>query len=66
VRGNIEIMRAFVRKRQLLATHADLARRLDAREKKYDAQFRMVFDPIRQLMAPPALGARGNVVIPPR
>jgi len=50
---NIEIMRAFVRLRQLLATHKDLARKLDALEKKYDAQFRVVFDAIRELMAPP-------------
>jgi hypothetical protein len=50
---NVEIMRAFVRMRQLLAANADLARKLDALEKKYDAQFRAVFDAIRQLMAPP-------------
>ncbi len=49
---NVEIMRAFVRLRGLLATHADLARKLDALEKKYDRQFRVVFDAIRQLMAP--------------
>src|SRR5262249_23104152 len=48
---NVEIMRAFVRLRQLLASHADLARKLDALEKKYDAQFKVVFDAIRQLMA---------------
>lgn len=50
---NVEIMRAFVRLRRLLATNADLARRLSALEKKYDAQFRLVFDAIRELMAPP-------------
>ena len=48
---NIEIMRAFVRLRQMLASHEELARKLDALEKKYDAQFRVVFDAIRQLMA---------------
>ena len=53
VRVNIEIMRAFVRLREMLATHKDLARKLDTLEKKYDAQFRVVFDAIRQLMAPP-------------
>jgi hypothetical protein len=53
VRVNIEIMRAFVRLRQMLAAHADLARRLDELEGKYDAQFRVVFDAIRELMAPP-------------
>jgi hypothetical protein len=50
---NIEIMRAFVRLRQILAANAGLARKLDALERKYDAQFRVVFDAIRQLMAPP-------------
>jgi len=47
------IMRALVKLRQLLATHADLARKLDALEKKYDVQFRVVFDAIRELMKPP-------------
>src|SRR5207253_9250661 len=50
---NVEIMRAFVRLRQILAANADLARKLDALEQKYDAQFKVVFDAIRQLMAPP-------------
>jgi hypothetical protein len=49
---NIEIMRAFVRLREMLAGHAELARKLDELEKKYDSQFRVVFDAIRQLMAP--------------
>jgi hypothetical protein len=53
VQVNIEIMRAFVRLRRIIATHADLARKLEALEKKYDAQFRVVFDAIRRLMAPP-------------
>jgi hypothetical protein len=46
-------MRAFVRLRRMIATHADLARKLDALEKKYDAQFKIVFDAIRELMKPP-------------
>ena len=50
---NIEIMRTFVRLRQLLATSAELARKLEALENKYDAQFKVVFDAIRQLMKPP-------------
>jgi len=54
IKVNIAIMRAFVRLRQMLASNAELARKLDALEKKYDAQFRVVFDAIRQLMAPPA------------
>ena len=53
IRANIEIMRAFVRLRRLLASHAELARKLDALEKKYDAQFKVVFDAIRELMKPP-------------
>ena len=51
---NVEIMRAFVRLRRLLITHADLARKLDELEKKYDSQFRIVFDAIRKLMQPEA------------
>jgi hypothetical protein len=50
---NIEIMRAFVRLRQILAAHADLARKLALLEKKYDSQFKVVFDAIRELMTPP-------------
>jgi ORF6N domain len=53
IRVNVEIMRAFVRLRQILTTHADLARKLEALEKKYDAQGKVVFDAIRQLMRPP-------------
>ena len=58
---NIEIMRAFVRLRQMLASHADLARKLDALERRYDAQFKVVFDAIRQLMAPPPPGKRRRI-----
>jgi hypothetical protein len=50
---NIEIMRAFIRLRQMLASNVELARKLDALERKYDAQFKVVFEAIRQLMAPP-------------
>ena len=53
IKVNIEIMRAFVRLRQILAANKELAKRLDALEKKYDAQFKVVFDAIRQLMTPP-------------
>ena len=53
IQVNIEIMRAFIRLRRMLASHVELARKLDALEKKYDAQFRQVFEAIRQLMAPP-------------
>jgi len=54
VQVNIEIMRTFVRLRQLLASNADLAPKLAALERKYDRKFRIVFDAIRQLMAEPA------------
>ena len=51
IQVNIEIMRAFVRLRHALASHKELARKLDALEQKYDVQFRAVFDAIRALMA---------------
>jgi len=50
---SVMVVRAFVKLRQMLATNADLARKLAAMEKKYDAQFKVVFDAIRQLMSPP-------------
>lgn len=53
VQASIEVVRAFIRLRQLLTSHEDLARKLAALEKKYDAQFKVVFDAIRQLMTPP-------------
>jgi len=54
VRVNIEIMRAFVRLRQILASNEELARKFAALERKYDIQFKSVFDAIRRLMIPPA------------
>ncbi|MBI5185088.1 MAG: ORF6N domain-containing protein [Nitrospinae bacterium] len=64
VKVNIEIMRTFVRLRQMLAAHKDLAKKLEVMEKKYDAQFKVVFDAIRQLMTPsaplrPKIGFKG-------
>jgi hypothetical protein len=53
VTASVEIVRAFIRLRELLATHKDLARRLDELEAKYDDQFTVVFDAVRKLMAPP-------------
>lgn len=53
IRVNIAVMRTFVQLRGFLASHEDLARKLEGLEKKYDAQFRVVFDAIRQLMAQP-------------
>ncbi len=53
IRVNIEIMRAFIRLRQILASNVELAKKLDALEKKYNAQFKEIFEAIRQLMTPP-------------
>lgn len=53
VQVNIEIMRTFVRLRQMLASNAELAKKLEELEKKYDLQFKVVFDTLRQLLAPP-------------
>ena len=51
---SVMVVRAFVKLRQMLASNAELARKLAAMEKKYEAQFKVVFDAIRQLMSPPA------------
>ena len=53
IQVNIAIMRTFVKIRQLLLSHEDLARKLAALESRYDAQFKAVFDAIRELMSPP-------------
>lgn len=53
IQVNIAIMRAFARLRHILASHADLAQKLDELEKKYDAQFKVVFDALRALMSSP-------------
>lgn len=58
VQVNIAIMRAFVKMREMIGSHKDLARKLDALEKKYDAQFKVVFDAIRRLMAEPTAKER--------
>jgi hypothetical protein len=55
---NIMIMRAFVKLREMIASNKDLARRLDELEKKYDKQFKIVFEAIRQLMIPPVTPKR--------
>ncbi|MCL4469523.1 MAG: ORF6N domain-containing protein [Deltaproteobacteria bacterium] len=53
VQVNIAIMRAFVKLREIIVSNKDLARKLNELEKKYDTQFRIVFDAIRELMKPP-------------
>jgi ORF6N domain len=55
---NIAIMRTFVKLREMLATHKDLARKLELLERMYDAQLKVVFDAIRQLMTPPEVKRR--------
>ena len=58
VQVNIAIMRAFVRLRELAASHKDVLRRLDEMEGKVDRQFKVVFDAIRALMEPPKTTTR--------
>jgi ORF6N domain len=53
IRVSIEVVRAFVRLRQLLASHAELAQKVESLEKKYDAKFKVVFDAIKELMKRP-------------
>lgn len=54
IQVNIEVVRNFVRLREILSTHKALARKINEMEQKYDTQFKVVFDAIRELMAPPA------------
>jgi hypothetical protein len=53
VRASVHVVRAFIRLREMLASNAELAHKFNDLERKYDAQFKVVFDAIRQLMAPP-------------
>ena len=53
IHASILVVRAFVRMREMLNAHAELARKVDEMEKKYDGQFKIVFDAFRQLMNPP-------------
>ena len=62
---NVEIMRTFVRLRQMLGSNAELARKLAVLENKYDAQFKVVFDAIRELMTPAAPKRRRPVGFAP-
>lgn len=58
VQVNIEIVRAFVRLRHILASHATLSRKIAMLEKKYDSKFKIVFDAIQELMKPPEIPRR--------
>ncbi len=53
IEGSVLVVRAFVKLREMMVSHRELARRLSALESRYDAQFRVVFDAIRALMEPP-------------
>ena len=53
VAASVQVVRAFVKLRQMLSTNADLARKVEILEKKYDANFRTVFDEIKKLMMQP-------------
>jgi len=64
VQVNIAIMRVFVRLRALMSAHKDLARKLESLEKKYDAQFKSVFDAIKMLMTPSPDTDTGHKTIP--
>jgi len=71
VRVNIGIMRAFVKLREMLASHRELARKLDTIEKKYDGQFRIVFNAIREFLREPErprrrIGFRPDRTVPER
>lgn len=66
IQTNIAIMRAFTHLRGMLATHADLARKLEALENKYDQQFKVVFDAIRELMVPVAPRKKTPIGFKPR
>ncbi len=63
VQASIHVVRAFVRLRQMLASNAELARKLAAMEQRYDHQFKVVFDAIRGLMAPPEVKKRERQVL---
>ena len=58
VSASIQVVRAFIRLREMLVSHRELAKRLDELESKYDARFREVFQAIRRLMEPPEKGQR--------
>jgi hypothetical protein len=61
VQVNIAIMRAFVQLRRMMLSHRDLTQRLDEMEKKYDEQFKLVFQALHQLMTPPEPGEKGKM-----
>jgi len=61
IQVNIEIVRAFVKLREMLMSHKSLARKLAIFERKYDSQFKVVFDAIRKIMQPEALPKKRRI-----
>ena len=53
IQVNIQIMRTFTKIRKMLASHKDLKQKIEEMEKKYDSQFKIVFNAIKELMSPP-------------
>ncbi len=53
VEASVQVVRAFVKMRNMLASNDQLSKKIEALEKKYDSQFKVVFDAIRKLMLPP-------------
>ena len=60
IQVNIQIMRAFIKLKEMLSTHKDLKQKIEEMEKKYDYQFKIVFDAIKQLLEPPVV-SRGKI-----
>lgn len=58
VHASVLVVRAFVKLRRMVVSNAELARKLDELEQKYDRQFKIVFDAIRQLMTPPPVNPK--------
>ena len=58
VQASVQVVRAFVRLRKMVTSNTELARKLDELEGKYNRQFKVVFDAIRQLMSPPVPGRK--------
>jgi ORF6N domain len=61
IETSVFVVRAFVRLRHMLSSHADLSRRLDELEQRYDGHFKVVFDALRELMKPPQLPAKRRI-----
>lgn len=66
VEASVQVVRAFVRMRNMLASNAELAKKVEALERKYDANFKVVFDAIKKLMAPPPSAKSKIGFLPPK